>query len=87
MYPIFIVILFTSSIIYIFSKSDKYENFNQSDKSDKSDKSFKNIFNKSKTILFVISIILLVHTFNNENIKINKIENILPDIYVNRVNF
>ena len=78
MYPIFLVILFTSSIIYLFSKSDK---------SYKSDKSLKNIFNKSKTIIFVISIILLVYTFNNETIKIDKIEKVLPEIYTNRVNF
>ena len=38
MYPIFLVILFTSSIIYLFSKSDKSD---KSDKSYKSDKSGK----------------------------------------------
>uniref|UniRef100_A0A6C0J329 Uncharacterized protein n=1 Tax=viral metagenome TaxID=1070528 RepID=A0A6C0J329_9ZZZZ len=87
MYPIFLVILFTSSIIYLFSKSDKSYKSDKSDKSYKSDKSLKNIFNKSKTIIFVISIILLVYTFNNETIKIDKIEKVLPEIYTNRVNF
>lgn len=75
MYSIILIILLTIIVITLFDKS-KNKN--------KSDSKIKNIFNSTKIIIFVVSIIILIYSFKITNItNVNK----LPEIYTKNIDF